>query len=759
MGSFNALQTATIRDFSGGLNVITDDLNMDSSYSTIETNVFNNINGTKSIRYGTKLFKSFNKEVKEFTDFTITQSNEYTYKFEQNQDNRIPVGSYVSVYLNTTDANPVLSGIVYLSNEGNIFIRSNTQNVTITTNATVYVDFYKLEVLQQKVPIKFLQKTTTTSYVLNSNEIEELQYISIGDVIEFYTDNTLIATIQLSSFNNNLYYFNIKSGSISDISAINKIKITLNNLTGTRFVGGTYFIDKLILVTNKGEVCTVDGLGNLTVIFNNNIASAINSTQTFGWNDTDSVCFAVFNGILTIWNGVDKPLAVDLLNQSGIYCNYLLDTVTMSNSFVPIAKYAIGFNHYLVAGNVYDEKEGKFITDRLCISSKDSIGTFYSGLSTDADNDAVNIDLGSITSSNSLVIKGLSRYRNQLVVGFDDCTVFGTLGDYIETTEMISGELVTTRTHNPKFDDVIDKHGCICNKTYSGISSSLICLDYSGIPNFSRRNIAASVLPNRISELVAPEIYKNYNNLTEKTIEDRVFAVNNPKENQYLLFIPNNDSYNDTTETICYAYTLRSKNSNINDGAWSKFVGWNFDFGITTALNTVFFGKGLKLYILGSIDNPIYRDYADDPDYPPINDVDISGKEISFVWEFPWTDFGDRAAIKKCKYLALSTTGSAQFNVDMFVDYIYTNKETGLLDPKLSMDFVAGDSYGYGDGKNEEQNLGQQLYGAARRTNTELLFAWATKYKIAKFRLSGSTKFKLNINSLTIYYQRGNIRR
>ena len=56
MGNFNSLQTATIREFSGGLNVVTDDLNMSTEYSTIETNIYNNINGTKSIRYGTKLF-------------------------------------------------------------------------------------------------------------------------------------------------------------------------------------------------------------------------------------------------------------------------------------------------------------------------------------------------------------------------------------------------------------------------------------------------------------------------------------------------------------------------------------------------------------------------------------------------------------------------------------------------------------------------------------------------------------------------------
>ena len=75
------------------------------------------------------------------------------------------------------------------------------------------------------------------------------------------------------------------------------------------------------------------------------------------------------------------------------------------------------------------------------------------------------------------------------------------------------------------------------------------------------------------------------------------------------------------------------------------------------------------------------------------------------------------------------------------------------------MDFVAGDSYGYGNGNTNDRNLGRQLYGGGRRTNTEFLFAWTTKFKIGKFRIYGSSKYKLNINSLTLYYQKGNIRR
>ena len=76
---------------------------------------------------------------------------------------------------------------------------------------------------------------------------------------------------------------------------------------------------------------------------------------------------------------------------------------------------------------------------------------------------------------------------------------------------------------------------------------------------------------------------------------------------------------------------------------------------------------------------------------------------------------------------------------------------------------VGGDSYGYGDGKNvnetDQMISGLQLYGTGRRTNSEMLFAYPAKFKIAKLNINGSSKYKLNINSITVYYQRGNIRR
>lgn len=52
------LQEATVRDFGGGLNVIDNDLNLSSKYSVVENNLFRAADGSKQVRWGTKLFSN-----------------------------------------------------------------------------------------------------------------------------------------------------------------------------------------------------------------------------------------------------------------------------------------------------------------------------------------------------------------------------------------------------------------------------------------------------------------------------------------------------------------------------------------------------------------------------------------------------------------------------------------------------------------------------------------------------------------------------
>lgn len=741
MANFGSLLTTTIREFDGGLNVVNDDLNMDTRYSKVETNVYNNIDGSKSKRYGTKYFTDVKKypvitEIYDTCPVVVTK----LLKITQPSTGFIPVGNYKVHIIAPTELKGEYS-VEFSNNEYfEIKIPSTYTNSTVSEITYTY---------RSTTEIKVQNCTISTKSLLQFN-YDGYNKLLIGNTLTILENSKLNGTYTVQLVDNEAYYIDITDKNLTTTQQNVKISHDNRNIKGNRIINGEYFVDKLILVTDIGEIVAVDGAGDAIIIWNDTIAKTVNKEGAEGWHKTSSVCFTVFNGVLTVWNGTDKPLAIDL--EKNIPCNYLLDEGTGSNANVPIAKYALAFNHYLVTANIFDELEGKQFPDRISISARDTIGTFYSGDFRDIDNDAVVIDLGKIISSNKQTIKGLSRYRNNIAVGFDDVTVFGVLGTYEDTEKEINGEKIPYKIHVPNFEDVVDSHGCISNRTYMPIQSELVCLDYTGLPMFRRGNFNSMVIPTRISKQIAPDLYKQFIGLKENAIEDRIFTVYNPKDNQYLLFIPNNNTFEDTTESVCYAYTLRNgSNSSARDGAWSKFVGWNFQYGITTALGEVFLGNGTKIYTLGNIDNPVYSDFMDDPDYPPVDEEDISGKVIDFDWEFPWADFGDRAAIKKSRYLALSTTGDSQFSVDLFVDYIYNNIDTGLKDPQLSMDFVGGDSPGWGGGA--------QPYGAGRRTNTEFLFAWTTTFKIAKLRLFGSSKKKININSISIYYQKGNIRR
>ena len=883
--AFRDLRTTTIREFDGGLNVVNDDLNMDKRYSTVETNVFNNINGTKAKRYGTKFIqdiKNFPLQRDTFTDCYVKDNKtlkiiyDQSLKVEANRDtvqlfyddetsfgnfvikevqnayllienvngklteeqvknisyyrisnykyknvqksnklkaeaslgpnNTIRVKRYVDNqlvlgdYIKFTKAPTGCEELIYNDENKNVYkiisINYDGINSDILGFPTITLDVTDTQIIGQDqifVPI------TGNFYYKKDQKVETDTYERFGGYIESYPDNTykVIKTkdliLDIKENNKRLLighsldiYLNSEYTGIKDTKCISdydtreikdensgeisyKYEYTIKdvgnsydnvstiyieydnrNIKGNKIIGCEYFIDKMILVSDIGEVVAINTNNEGTIIWNNDIAHAVNYEKNAnGWSNTISVCFAVFNGKLTVWNGIDKPIVIDFNNK--IPCNFLYDAGTGSNSFIPRAKYALAFNHYLICGNIIDD-DGTEHRDRISISAYESMGTFYSN-SDDPDDDSVEIDLGNIVSTNKQIIKGISRYRDKVVIGFDDVSVFGSLGTYEELEkESADGETTfTVKKHTPKFEDVIEDHGCISNKTYATIQSELICLDYNGLPLFRRTGIYAVILPQRISNLISPELYKTYVGLNEFITENQIFSVRNPKDNQYLLFIPTINENGEKNGTICYAYTAGSSNNRTAlGGAWSKFVGWNFDCGLTSALNDVYLIKGTKIYQLGNVDYPYYADFIGDPDYPDENG-ELNGKEIEFEWEFPWADFGDRSATKHSRYLAISSTGNSDFSIDFFTDYIYYNNYYKRLDPSLTLNFLAGDSHGWGNGK--------QTYGGGRITNNELLFAWTTKFKIGKIRIHGASKDKLNINSITLYYQMGNIRR
>lgn len=663
MPNFGNMHVSTIREFDGGLNVVTSELNLSTKYSTVEDNMFYGISGSKQKRYGTKYFV----DVSKYEDITETYEN---VEVIEDNDNKF----YLVFNFNDQNKNRLLRGHL----------------ITITEPASL-----------------------AGTYIVKQSDLTDYR-IDVTDVV-------------------------------SETQTVAEVIIEHNNRKpeGSRIIDGTYFLNRIICVTDIGEVLAIDGEGDAIIIWNQTIANEVNAAVVpFDPRGISEVCFCVFNGKLTVWNEYNKPLCIDLLQN--VPCNFLVDEGTQSNALVPIAKYAIAINHYMVAGNTVEDDKVTRHPDRIYISMYDTIGTFNDGTQDPTENGGIYVDLGKIASTSMSEIRGLSRYRTQLIIGFDEVSVIGTLGNEIDAKTAADVEY---KLHKPDFSDVISDYGCISNRTYQTVLGDVCCLSYDGVGLFRKQVLSSLTTAAKLSTIIGPQLYTTFKDLSEQSLNERIWSVFNPKEQQYMLFIPNNSEHEQTTETKCYVYTVPSTaaQSKATAGAWSLFSGWNFQWGCTSALNEVFFGNGTKIYILGNQDRPYFADFMDDPEYPADEETGISGLPINFSWEFGWQDFGNRVAKKTLRYVGITSTGTSQYTFGTWYDY--------LEEPECEMkiNLVGGDANGWG--------AGRQLYGGSRRTSTAELFAYTAKFDLTKIRIYGTSKEDLKISGISLFFLNGNIRR
>lgn len=517
-----------------------------------------------------------------------------------------------------------------------------------------------------------------------------------------------------------------------------------------------YFSGYLIVVGRNGKVVRVDATGNVVLIWDDDWASKLPGTPS-GWSTGLTIVnFTTFMGSLIIVNGVNKPLVI----SQGLVVKYLVDEATGSNLYVPITKYVRGHSRYVVfAGDPLAEST-------IYITSLDTIGTFYGD---PAPNDGVNVNLGSRVPSGNTSITGLGRYRDQLIVSFNDCLLPGTLGVYDGAGN-----------HTPTFDDAIEEHGSVSHRAIANIGDDMLFADNVGVPSISRALFTGSIRPMRESSLVDPAIQKQINKVnTVDGLERGVFALYNSLQGDYMLFVPNHADIEYTTETRGFIY---KKQKEMKIQAWSEFTHWKWTCAAKSALKRVFFARDTNVYLYGDRTDPFYADYigeqetftdgstfSDQTGWTPVANENDSGIPIRFVWELPWTDTGERFLTKGSRYVSLDTIGEGTFTVQAFVDNIYNDPnypgqeftdgtlftdETGFVHeqllPTLAMEFVGGTSPGFGaDGYGE-------LYGSGRPSGTELLYAWPSKAKLTKFRIEGETMKELRFVSLTHAYLRGN---
>lgn len=496
----------------------------------------------------------------------------------------------------------------------------------------------------------------------------------------------------------------------------------LSAFTSADIINSTYFNGVSVAVTADGKVFSVLGTGVAT-------------QQSTVWHATSFVSFAQFNGQLVLCNGVDKPL----LMKKDYTVVLLQDLASGSNVNVPVCRYVMTHDKYLVmAGDILNPST-------MYVSNINTSGTWFGDA---APNTAVNINVGSQVPTGAATIRGLGSYRELLLILFDEAIIPVALDVYTGSPSV----------HTPSFQGAIQNYGSVSHRAFVSVGDDGYYPDYFGVNSLQRNLLSSGIRPERISELVDPLISAMLKNLTQASVEDKVFAVYDSRRRRYLLFVPNADN---PTETVCFSY-LSIKALKVE--AWARLRGWNFRSGFRTQLGNVIFSAGNRLYSLLEDATALNADYVGDEEtfsdetpfsdghgLSPGGDPD-GGIPIDFVWELPWTDFNKRMNLKASRYISFDTTGDAQFTCQMFVDNYFTDVN-GVLNPQLSMDFIGGSFGGYG------ASPYGSYYGGGRPTRDERGYQWPANFRIAKLRFSGSTRRRIRFVAISLMYMRGGLRR
>lgn len=473
-------------------------------------------------------------------------------------------------------------------------------------------------------------------------------------------------------------------------------------LTGN-FIALQYFAGCMIAGTDAGEIAAfpVNGSGSNVKLWPTGVAG---KTWT---SPVAQINFAQAQGQMIIVNGQDKPLrlkgdfSIDFLGDAGN---------ANSNVNTPIAPFVTTCNNFVVMAG-----QPSF-PSKLFFSAKGATGTFSGDT---APNDATTFDVGGSIAHGDNAIVGIAALNNYLFVAFETSTVVVEVGTYTGTA------------HVPTIYDTYDTYGAISQKTMSAVDKELWYCDQSGVLKITKNQLGTSFIPDRTSTKIDPLLLKHLSASRNLGNIRKSFGVYNRYSNQYLLFV----SSDSALTRHCWASTRYDPQ---DDPSWSLFEGMNYSCGDVSSIGKLYLCTNKYMYLYGDINNEIFSD---------------NGAAISFDWEMPWSVFSQYDQIKKMKAVRVYSKGTAAFTLQLFVDGIY-KKADNSYNPTAQIDFVAGDSGGYGN------ETGNEPYGGGRSAADPRIWKFDGKFIQGKFRVSGSsTGSDLQIVGMSISYTIGGRKR
>lgn len=573
------------------------------------------------------------------------------------------------------------------------------------------------------------------------------------------------------------------------------------SIVGGNIVDMDYFVNSLITPTTAGDIAAVDGLGNATAIWSNAIAALLPGTP-LGWSSgLDTIDFVQFKRELIIHNGVDKPVTV----SSGLAVTYLADAGTGSNVNVPIGKYGCVVSDYHCVAGIPSAPT------TIYVSSKGTSGTFPGD---PAPNDSITIDVGAYAPEGASEIRGIAGFRTNLVVFFRGTSLVVGLGNY----NAVGVHVPTFPDTLPQYGLLGHRCAALVDQDLlfaglNGISSAKRNLFSGLLDSVQMTGLIEPEYRTTLSTLSDEETLKGCFMLFDPMAHDmqlhtpkgRVFVRSSQQKLDY-------ESWSEYTNVIytsgCVSFLGRvfvSKGTKIFQQGNSSYAGENYtadnmnDYASVWVVLTAF-TAGQIVRDLITPDSNVHYCYvcrvshtsgagtfaADRLAHPTYWRLYV-GKKIPFVMEFPWIEGRNPMMTKVLRFLNMATKGTGEFNIDVYVDNLYKDVDGHVIhEPALTASFVGNDARGFGydegfptaeatsfslrtdssfilrpDGTKiiRSEDDGEGPFGGGRRSKDPRLYGMPVKFKMIKFKISGTTRKYLEFINLVFLYAKGGFTR